>query len=139
MTKSTSAPNRHLQLRPTAICAALMAAGFVASLPAAAQQAEAPKDEPTQLDKVVITANKRPEKQREVAGTVTVLDGADLERRGARDQEDALKLAPGVQFNKGDVASNTITIRGIGTATANEGSGAQQGPTGQYLDRKSVV
>jgi outer membrane receptor protein involved in Fe transport len=39
-----------------------------------------------------------------------------------------------VQFNKGDVASNTITIRGIGTATANEGSGAQQGPTGSYLE-----
>ena len=134
MTKSTSAPKRPLPLRPTAICAALMAAGLVASLPAAAQQAEAPKDEPTQLDKVVITANKRVEKQREVAGTVSVLDGADLERRGARDQEDALKLAPGVQFNKGDVASNTITIRGIGTATANEGSGAQQGPTGQYLE-----
>jgi iron complex outermembrane receptor protein len=39
-----------------------------------------------------------------------------------------------VQFNKGDIASNTITIRGIGTATANEGSGAQQGPTGSYLE-----
>ena len=63
----------------------------------------------------MITSSKRPEKQREVAGTVSVLDGNDLERRGARDQEDSLKLTPGVQFNKGDIASNTITIRGIGT------------------------
>ncbi|MFO1273338.1 MAG: TonB-dependent receptor [Rubrivivax sp.] len=83
---------------------------------------------------MVIASNKRAEPQREVAGTVSVLDGSDLERRLARDQESMLKLTPGVQFNKGDIASNTITIRGIGTSTTNEGSGAQQGPTGQYLE-----
>ena len=129
MTKSIPASNHHFNLRPTVICAALMAA-----MPAVAQQAAAPKAEEDSTQKIVITANKRAEKQRDVAGTVSVLDGSDLERRGARDQEDSLKLTPGVQFNKGDVASNTITIRGIGTATANEGSGAQQGPTGQYLE-----
>lgn len=134
MTIRTLARYRERQFQPTAMWAALMTAGLAASLPVAAQQADAPKAEPAVLERVVITGNKRVEKQREVAGTVSVLDGSDLERRGARDQEDALKLAPGVQFNKGDVASNTITIRGIGTATANEGSGAQQGPTGQYLE-----
>ncbi len=134
MTKSIPATLRPAMLRPTAICSALMAAGLLAALPAVAQQAAAPKAEEDSSQKIVITANKRAEKQREVAGTVSVLDGSDLERRGARDQEDSLKLTPGVQFNKGDVASNTITIRGIGTATANEGSGAQQGPTGQYLE-----
>ncbi len=117
--------------RPTALVHALAAAGVLAALPAAAQQARADEDD---SQRVVITANKRSERQREVAGTVSVLDGGALERRGARDQEDTLKLTPGVQFNKGDIASNTITIRGIGTSTANEGSGAQQGPTGQYLE-----
>ena len=87
-----------------------------------------------ELDAVIITANKRAEKQRDVAGTVSVLDGADLERRGARDQEDVLKLTPGVQFNKGDIASNSITIRGIGTTTGNESGGGQQGTAGQYLE-----
>ena len=134
MTKSIPATLRPATLRPTTICSALMAAGLLATFPAVAQQAAAPKAEEDSSQKIVITANKRAEKQREVAGTVSVLDGSELERRGARDQEDSLKLTPGVQFNKGDVASNTITIRGIGTATANEGSGAQQGPTGQYLE-----
>lgn len=113
----------------------LLALALAAAWPAAAQQAAATpaaKEDPDQ--RVVITASKRLEKQREVAGTVSVLDGSDLELRGARDQEDILKLAPGVQFNKGDVASNTLTIRGIGTSTTNEGSGAQQGPTGSYLE-----
>ena len=103
-----------------------------ASAPARAEaRAEAKSAE---LDAIVITANKRAEKQREVAGTVSVLDGAELERRGARDQEDTLKLTPGVQFNKGDIASNSITIRGIGTTTTNEGGGGQQGTAGQYLE-----
>ena len=120
--------------RRTGLATALAAAGLLVALPAAAQPVPSGKPEEDSSQKVVITANKRVEKQREVAGTVSVLDGSDLERRGARDQEDSLKLTPGVQFNKGDVASNTITIRGIGTSTTNEGSGAQQGPTGQYLE-----
>lgn len=111
---------------------------LVAAWPVAAQQAPsaaASRDEETKrLESVVITASKRAERQRDVAGTVSVLDGAALEARGARDQEDTLKLTPGVQFNKGDAGSNTILIRGIGTSTTNEGSGAQQGPTGQYLE-----
>jgi iron complex outermembrane receptor protein len=113
----------------------LLALALAAAWPVAAQQA-APAAPAADDDaqRVVVTASKRLEKQREVAGTVSVLSGADLERRGARDQEDILKLAPGVQFNKGDVGSNTITIRGLGTSTANEGTGAQQGPTGQYLE-----
>lgn len=122
-------------MRPTLLASALMAAGWLAAGPAAfAQQAAPPKAEEDSAQRIVVTANKRLERQREVAGTVSVLDGGDLERRGARDQEDSLKLAPGVQFNKGDIASNTITIRGIGLSTTNEGAGAQQGPTGQYLE-----
>jgi outer membrane receptor protein involved in Fe transport len=120
---------------PTPHRLSLLALALAAAWPAAAQQAPAaPRTEEDQTQRIVITASKRLEKQREVAGTVSVLLGSDLEGRGARSQEDALKLTPGVQFNKGDVASNTITIRGIGTSTTNEGSGAQQGPTGQYLE-----
>jgi len=128
-------PRRLSRARPKVVVQALMAAGLMSAWPATAQQQAAASDaSETVLEKVVITANKRLESQREVAGTVSVLQGSDLESRGARDQEDSLKLAPGVQFNKGDVASNTITVRGIGTSTTNEGSGAQQGPTGQYLE-----
>ncbi len=120
--------------RPALLAHALAASGLLAALPVAAQQGPSAKPDEDQSQRIVITASKRLEKQRDVAGTVSVIDGSDLERRGARDQEDSLKLTPGVQFNKGDISSNTITIRGIGTSTTNEGSGAQQGPTGQYLE-----
>ena len=113
-----------------------LALAVATAWPALAQQSQpaSPAAAEDDAQRIVITASKRAERQRELAGTVSVLSGGELERRGARDQEDSLKLAPGVQFNKGDVASNTITIRGIGTATANEGAGAQQGPTGSYLE-----
>jgi outer membrane receptor protein involved in Fe transport len=83
---------------------------------------------------VVITANKRAEKQREVAGTVSVLSGSDLERRGARDQEDFLKLTPGVQLNRGDPNNNGITIRGLSSQASPESGGGQQNPSGRYLE-----
>ncbi|MFY8088316.1 MAG: TonB-dependent receptor plug domain-containing protein, partial [Rubrivivax sp.] len=106
----------------------------MASLPAAAQQASADKAEEDRAQSIVITANKRPEKQREVAGTVSVLQGSDLERRGARDQEDFLKLTPGVQLNRGDPNSSGITIRGLSSQASPESGGGQQNASGSYLE-----
>ena len=112
-----------------------LALALSAAWPALAQQAPAtPPASEDESQRVVITANKRAEKQREVAGTVSVLSGSDLERRGARDQEDLFKLTPGVQLNRGDPGNNNITIRGLTTQSAVEGGGLQQQPTGFYLE-----
>ncbi len=111
-------------MRVSRLFEAMAVAGLAVAPVVHAQQA-APDKDAAQLERVVITANKRIEPERNVAGSVSVLQGAQLEALGAKDQEDTLKLTPGVQFNKGDVSSNTITIRGIGTETTNEGGGAQ--------------
>ena len=103
--------------------------------PVMAQQA--PTTPPTaedELQRVVVTANKRSEKQRDVAGTVSVISGNDLEQRGARDQEDFLKLTPGVQLNRGDPNNNGITIRGLSSQASPESGGGQQNPSGRYLE-----
>jgi outer membrane receptor protein involved in Fe transport len=103
--------------------------------PVMAQQA--PTTPPTaedELQRVVVTANKRSEKQSDVAGTVSVISGNDLERRGARDQEDFLKLTPGVQLNRGDPNNNGITIRGLSSQASPESGGGQQNPSGRYLE-----
>ncbi len=126
-----------LPFRPTALVHALAAAGLLAALPAAAQQGPSTKPEEDPSQRIVVTANKRVEKQREVAGTVSVLDGSDLERRAVVDQEGALKLTPGVQVNKGDPGTNNITIRGLTTQGDTE-SGSTQQPTGFYLEDVSL-
>ncbi|ANH67080.1 TonB-dependent receptor [Mitsuaria sp. 7] len=86
------------------------------------------------LDTVVVTASKRKQTQREVAGTVSVVDGMALENRGAKDQEDLFKLTPGVQVNKGDPNQAVPTIRGIGTASSGTLLGIQQATTGFYIE-----
>ncbi|TDP61233.1 TonB-dependent receptor [Roseateles toxinivorans] len=126
-------------LRVSRLVEAMAVAGLAIVPAVQAQQQAARNDETTQLDRVVITANKRIEPERNVAGSVSVLQGAQLEALGAKDQEDTLKLTPGVQFNKGDISSNTITIRGIGTETSNEGGGGQQQPTGFYVEDVPLV
>lgn len=112
-----------------------LALALSAAWPALAQQAPAtPPASEDESQRVVITANKRAEKQREVAGTVSVISGSDLESRGARDQEDFLKLTPGVQLNRGDPNNNGITIRGLSSQASPESGGGQQNPSGRYLE-----
>jgi iron complex outermembrane recepter protein len=139
-TNRPSDPFRHTALAHAAKHAlATLGLLFVPVLlsPAAAQQTPAgptAQAEEDTLQRIVISANKRLEKQREVAGTVSVLNGSDLERRGARDQEDMLKLTPGVQLSRGDPNGNTISIRGLTSQVAPESGGLQQSPTGRYVE-----
>jgi iron complex outermembrane receptor protein len=130
---------RSAPLRVSRLVEAMAIAGLAIAPAVQAQQQAARNDDTTQLERIVITANKRIEPERNVAGSVSVLRGAQLEALGAKDQEDTLKLTPGVQFNKGDISSNTITIRGIGTETSNEGGGGQQQPTGFYVEDVPLV
>ena len=113
----------------------VIALSLSAAWPVMAQQAAAtPQKSEDESERVVVTANKRSEKQRDVAGTVSVISGSDLERRGARDQEDFLKLTPGVQLNRGDPNNNGITIRGLSSQASPESGGGQQNPSGRYLE-----
>jgi outer membrane receptor protein involved in Fe transport len=84
--------------------------------------------------RVEITAGKRKQLQSDVAGTVTVVDGARLERLGSTDAEDVMKLTPGVQFNKGSADSSLLSIRGISTNSNGGNQGFTQAPTGIYIE-----
>lgn len=88
-------------------------------------------DEPQRIE---ITATKRRQLQSDVAGTVTAVDGTRLERLGSADNEDVMKLTPGVQFNKGAADASLLSIRGIGTNTNAGNQGFTQAPTGIYIE-----
>ena len=87
-----------------------------------------------EVQRVEVTASKRKQLQSDVAGTVTAVDGARLERLGSADAEDILKLTPGVQFNKGSADASLLSIRGIGTNTNAGNQGFTQAPTGVYIE-----
>jgi iron complex outermembrane receptor protein len=115
--------------------AALVALGMLASVGVRAQsatpQAEKDAKEPQRIE---ITASKRRQLTSEVAGTVSALGGAELERLGVADAEDFLKLTPGVQFNKSTTEGALISIRGVGTNTNTAQQGFTQSPTGIYIE-----
>lgn len=125
------APLSHPLPRPHAVACAVCA--LLLSTPPGTAIAQA-EDAPDGVMRVEITANKRRERQRDVASTVSVLQGDALEAAGARDMDDVFRLTPGVQANKGDPDQSVPTIRGVGTVLGASGFGLQQATTGVYVD-----
>ena len=97
----------------------------------AAEAAGASEAGASVLEEVVVTATKRPEKAREIAGSVSALSGAQLEALGAQSYADYLARTPGIVFSAGPLGDSTAIIRGVGTSV---GKDQGQGPTGYYIN-----
>lgn len=81
------------------------------------------------LETVIITATKRPEAVRDIAGSVTAQTGEDLARLGADSMAEYLTRTPGVVFNASLPGSSTVVIRGTSA-----GDGLNQGTTGIFIN-----
>ena len=117
-------------------------AGVLAISPAAAEAvAQAPAAAPTsaqsktaeQADQgdIVITATKRPERARQVSGSVTAFSEAQLEAVGAESLADYITRTPGAVFNAAVPGDSTVIIRGISTTTS---IAQAQGTTGYFIN-----
>jgi len=89
------------------------------------------RGDPVDLAEVVVSATKENEPVREIAGSVAVLSGAQLDAIGAQSFGDYLDRVPGVVFNAGTPGISTAVIRGVAT-TANLDQG--QGTTGYFIN-----
>ena len=91
----------------------LLPAALLGTTPLGAQQTATPPDT-TRLDPVVVTATRLPTPRSGVVATVTVLQGAELERRGVRFVADALREVPGVAVVQGGStgAITSLFVRG---------------------------
>jgi outer membrane receptor protein involved in Fe transport len=86
------------------------------AVPALAQDAEQPggASSATNLDTVVVTANKRVENVRDVAASISVLDERQLENLGAVSLSDYAAFIPGLQVqNDGSPGLTRVSLRGI--------------------------
>jgi len=68
---------------------------------------------PAQIEEVIVTATKRAENVRDIPASIAVLSGEDLERRGAQDTADIVKLVPGANVTSTGDSPQRVTIRGI--------------------------
>ncbi|MEG3181310.1 TonB-dependent receptor [Sphingomonas sp. LT1P40] len=82
-------------------------------------------------DDVVVTATKRSEPLRSIAGSVSAQTGAQLAAIGAQEYRDYLPRVPGVAFNEGPPQNATVVIRGVGTTA---GLDQGQGTTGYFIN-----
>ncbi len=111
-----------------------MAVAFaaIATTPAAAQTAPAPRPAaqaataPTAqpaapsnaVEQIVVTANKRRERQRDVANSVTAITGAQLDRRQEISVQDLVSQVPGLSIEADDKSEVRLVLRGLNTGGA---------------------
>ena len=115
---STNKNNHAVNTRLTPIASAV-ALALMVGMPAHAQTAPAAQP---QLETVVVSANKRVEKLESVPMAISVVNEAVIERTNIREIEDLVANTPALTVTAGSTsANNTISMRGIGTATVTIG------------------
>ncbi|GGY88370.1 TonB-dependent receptor [Pseudoduganella plicata] len=109
-----------MPLTPVAAAVAML----LVALPAPAQEgppAASPGEAP-QLEKVVVSANRRIEKLEDVPMSISVLTEEALIRNNVREFDDIVNLSPALTISTGtQVGTNSINMRGIGTTSNNIG------------------
>lgn len=90
-----------------------------------------PEEEATRIDEVMVTANKRKESARTLAGAVTAIGRERLDETGASNFGEYLSLSPGVNYSAGVPGYSVVTIRGVSSDTY---PGLSQTAVGIYYD-----
>ncbi len=103
--------------------AALAAAPAVAQTAAPAPRpATAPTAQPSApanaVEQIVVTANKRRERARDVANSVTAITGTQLDRRQEFSIQDLVSQVPGLSVEADDKTTVRIVIRGLNAGSA---------------------
>jgi len=134
------------QNRRTPITSAVVLAIFGMCLPARAEQGDSPvAEQPTpakqsatptatppksappvtaqpQLERLVVSANRRIERLEDVPQSITVLTDEYMQRNNVREFVDIVNLSPALSISVGtQVGTNSINLRGIGTTSNNVG------------------
>ena len=116
-------------IRLVCLCTPLIAAPAMAQT--AAPGTPASPASTTDLDAIVVTAGKRNESVREIAGSVSAVTGQQLEDLGAQSLADYIQRTPGVVFNSYQPGVSHVVMRGIATSSGNVQG---QTTTGYFLN-----
>lgn len=96
----------------------VLACGAAASALMLASQAlaqNAPATDSTQVDEVVVTAQRRSERLQDVPVTVTAFGAEQVEEARIREIDDVATRTPGLEFDAFPASQPRIVIRGIGS------------------------
>lgn len=99
------------------MAAGLAAMGALSALPVQAQEAE--EDKEKDVERIIVTVERRAQDLQDLAGTAVAFSGEDLKALGIQDITDIAEGTPGLEIsnNQGNVE---VWIRGIGSSNNTE-------------------
>jgi iron complex outermembrane receptor protein len=105
--------------------------------PPAPAPASTPKQAPSNpaaVEEVVVTAQKRAEKLKDIPISISAVTGSELEERRIEDYEDIARSVPGVSFNNqnGSEGQDNIIVRGVSSTSGSA-------TVGVYIDDVSIT
>jgi len=109
--------------------------GMLIAAPVLAQDA-GPADEASSSGIIIVTATKRQEQLRDVAGSISAVTEANFDNLNAQSLSDYITRVPGVVFNDYQPGVSEVVIRGIASTTYHE---ANQSTTGYYLNQIPLI
>jgi iron complex outermembrane receptor protein len=95
-------------------------------------QDAAPGEASTQLEEIVVTAQKRAQNLSDVPISVAVVGAEQLQQAGVRTAEDLYKVVPGLSFTETQFDAPVFTLRGVGF---NDSSLAAAPTVSVYVDQ----
>ena len=128
-------------MRFSRVLRASASAAVLSALAAGAAYAQTAGDEPTSVDTIIVTAQKREQSLQDVPVVVTAVSAQQLQDAGVKDIKDLTVLTPGLLVTS--TSNETVTtarIRGIGTVGDNPGLESSVGVVidGVYRPRNGV-
>lgn len=131
-------------MRSSIIAAVLLSAGAIPfstdGLAAEQDSTTGPKpaasENGSELQAIVVTAQKRSEDSQSVPISLSVLSGTDLQQLGVRDVSDLAQLVPGITVQRTGPGENSVVMRGVASsAGVSSTTGAYYGevPVSQLL------
>lgn len=106
-------------LKTTLLCSS--ATAVLGAAGAASAQSAPAQDQPTVIDEVIVTAQRRAERIEDIPMVVASVSAEDVESRGLTNLHDLGQAVPGVQINMGGGFTQTA-VRGVGTLTTGVGT-----------------
>ena len=83
------------------------------------------------IEEIVVTAQKRTERLRDVPVAISVFSASSIDQTGVRELKDVADYIPNLQISEGNDFRSTVTIRGVGAQSRNIGFDSR---VGVYLD-----
>jgi len=100
-------------LTTSILCSNIVFAQDVAPTDAAGQPPAAADS--SSVEEIIVTAEKRSERLRDVPMSVTAVTGSQLQEQGITSPADLAKVVPGFTFTESTYGAPVYTLRGIGT------------------------